>query len=128
MNDLLTANEVAKIFNVTHVTLFNWRKSGKLRGFKQGYRRMYRREDVERLRVKQFQMNLEIIKRERTKKENEFFKHLDTKLSKKESWDLAYNIMAEKEYYEYIIEMAKKYKVPIPEWFKKECRQWNVST
>jgi len=128
MNEMMNTTEVAQAFNVTATTIYYWWKAGKLRSFKHGSRRLFRKEDVDDLLAKQNQLNLETAKRDRTPEELKFFEQLKTKLTEEESMELMISPLAEGPYHEFILKMAKKYKVPIPEWFKRECRIWNVST
>lgn len=46
---LLTADEAAKLLNITSVTLWRWAKSGYLKSVKAGRKRHYWQSDIDRL-------------------------------------------------------------------------------
>lgn len=127
MKDLLTRNETAEILNVTLVTLHYWRHKGKLRGIKKGYRRFYFKEDVERLQKEQLQLELEDQRPKRSVDQLKFFEGLNEKLTEQEKVNLMSSHVPEQEYRKLILTLAKKYDVSVPLWFRKECKQWNVT-
>lgn len=59
MNETMTAPEVAAIFKVTETTIYYWRKSGKLPSYKKGSRRVFLKEDVEKLQKGQLRLDSE---------------------------------------------------------------------
>ena len=48
-NKLLTTHDVIKIFNVSRVTIHNWKKSGVLPSFKMGNRVYFNEHEVRRI-------------------------------------------------------------------------------
>jgi len=128
MNETLTTLEIQKLFNVSAQTVYNWRKLGKLRSYKLGHRRLFKREDIEQLLIEDTQLKLDTTPRERTARELEFFEQLEANLTESESFELMFYPHAEREYHRLILDLARKYGVKIPKWFVAQCHHWKVST
>jgi len=127
MNEIMTMREIATTFKVTEMTIYRWRKSGKLKSYKQGYRRVFKREDVERLRNEETQLILDTKPKDWTVIEIKFFEQLDAKLTGRESFQIKYYPLSGREWCQLILDLAEKYNVTIPKWFEKECRIWNIA-
>lgn len=124
---MLTVKEAARLLEIEPMTVYRWMKLGKLRSYKKGgYRRLFKREDIDQVLAKKSQLKLDHKTRERTAEEMKFFNKLSANLTEKESFQFMFSFLSEREYHELILTLAKKYKVLVPNWFIKECRHWGT--
>ena len=128
MNELLTVKETAKLLDIEIMTVYRWINSGKLPSYKKGgHRRLFKKEDVERLANEKGQLVLDIKTRKRTASELEYFKQLEAKLTRQELLGFLSNTFSEHDWHQLILDLARRYNVSIPKWFEKECRVWGVN-
>lgn len=52
--ELLTSADIIELFQTCRSTIYNWEKKGKLKAYKVGRKKYYRREDIRQLFIEMY--------------------------------------------------------------------------